>query len=88
MHGVMNGDNLRRALGPVAAALVRESGFENLDALCRATDATYAAAASVAAFVTAGAEANEAARNNAVTRPAWASETAETAGEDAAEKKR
>jgi hypothetical protein len=88
MHGVMNGDNLRRALGPVAAALVRESGFENLDALRRATDATYAAAASVAAFVTAGAEANEAARNNAVTRPAWASETAETAGEDAAEKKR
>ena len=62
----------RRALGPVAASLVRASGFESVEALSNATEATYDAAAAVAAFVTAGAEANEAARNNAVTRPAWA----------------
>lgn len=85
MHGTRNGDVARRALGPVAASLVRESGFGDVDALCEATDATYAAAASVAAFVTAGAEANEAARNNAVTRPAWASETA---AEETAEKQK
>jgi hypothetical protein len=72
MHGTRNGDAARRALGPVAASLVRASGFESVEALSNATDATYDAAAAVAAFVTVGAEANEAARNNAVTRPAWA----------------
>ena len=72
MHGARNGDPARRALGPVAASLVRASGFESVEALSNATEATYDAAAAVAAFVTAGAEANEAARNNAVTRPAWA----------------
>ena len=72
MHGTRNGDAARRALGPVAASLVRASGFESVEALSNAADATYDAAAAVAAFVTVGAEANEAARNNAVTRPAWA----------------
>ena len=81
-HGTRNGDNARRALGPIAAAVVRESGFESVEALSRATDAAYADAAAVAAFVTAGAEENEKrARNNAVTRPAWAEATAETTAE-------
>ena len=84
LHGTRNGDNARRALGPIAATLVRESGFDSVEVLSAATDEVYAAAAAVAAFVTDGAAANEAkaresSRNNAVTRPAWAEAAAGTA---------
>ena len=32
MHGARNGDPARRALGPVAASLVRALGFESVEA--------------------------------------------------------